>query len=368
MQLPEIAIRRPVFASVLSLLILLVGFVSFNGLSVREYPRIDEPTVTVSTTFGGASSEVIESQVTKVLEDSLAGIEGVDIITSISRQEQSQITVRFSLARDPDSAAADVRDKVSRVRQKLPDDVDEPTIAKVEADATPVIWLALNSDTVSQLQLSDLANRLIKPRLQTAPGAADVGVEGVLIEPGGGVVDPGHRRIRQFARRQAGGIVRRRARRRRRASRPPRPSPVSRRTGRRGAFPETRPGNSRQPVRPGRRPAAQGGTPADRRGARISHARNRLRLHSTPNKKAGGTSRRLYSFRRWRGNSPPNHSASTGFSSLTGTAAVRCRPNSSSSSTTPAAPKAQCWPTRNTVASPPAITTTRTGMESGARK
>jgi multidrug efflux pump len=177
-QLPELSIRRPVFASVLSMLILLVGIVSFNGLTVREYPRIDEPTVTVTTRFSGASSEVIESQVTKVLEDSLAGIEGVDIITSISRQEQSQITVRFKLERDPDSAAADVRDKVSRVRQRLPDDVDEPTIAKVEADATPVIWLALNSDTISPLELSDLANRLIKPRLQTAPGAADVRVWG----------------------------------------------------------------------------------------------------------------------------------------------------------------------------------------------
>ena len=178
MQLPEIAIRRPVFASVLSLLILLVGFVSFNGRSVRECPRIDEPTVTVSTTFGGASSEVIESQVTKVLEDSLAGIEGVDIITSISRAERSQITVRFKLERDPDSAAADVRDKVSRVRQRLPDGVDEPTIAKVEADASPVIWLALNSETLPSLELSDIANRLVKPRLQTAPGAADVRIWG----------------------------------------------------------------------------------------------------------------------------------------------------------------------------------------------
>ena len=178
MQLPEISIRRPVFATVLSLLILLVGFVAFNGLTVREYPRIDEPNVTVSTTFGGASSEVIETQVTKVLEDSLAGIEGVDIITSISRQEQSQITVRFKLERDPDSAAADVRDKVSRVRQRLPQDVDEPVIAKVEADAQPVIWLALNSDSMSSLELSDLANRIVKPRLQTAPGAADVRIFG----------------------------------------------------------------------------------------------------------------------------------------------------------------------------------------------
>lgn len=178
MQLPEISIRRPVFATVLSLLILLVGFVAFNGLTVREYPRIDEPNVTVSTTFGGASSEVIETQVTKVLEDSLAGIEGVDIITSISRQEESQITVRFKLERDPDSAAADVRDKVSRVRQRLPQDVDEPVIAKIEADATPVIWLALNSDSMTPLELSDLANRIVKPRLQTAPGAADVRIFG----------------------------------------------------------------------------------------------------------------------------------------------------------------------------------------------
>lgn len=174
MQLPEISVRRPVFATVLSLLVLLVGMVAFNGLSVREYPRIDEPTVTVTTSFRGASSEVIESQVTKVLEDSLAGIEGVDVITSISRQEQSQITVRFKLERDPDAAAADVRDKVSRVRQRLPSDVDEPVIAKVEADATPVIWVSLNSDTLDALQLSDLANRIAKPRLQTAPGAADV--------------------------------------------------------------------------------------------------------------------------------------------------------------------------------------------------
>ena len=178
MQLPEIAIRRPVFATVLSLLILLVGLVSFNGLTVREYPKIDEPNVTVSTRFPGASSEVVESQVTKTLEDSLAGIEGVDVITSISRQEQSQITVRFKLERDPDAAAAEVRDKVSRVRGRLPQTIDEPVIAKVEADAFPVIWLALSSDTHTSLQLSDMANRIAKPVLQTATGVADVRVYG----------------------------------------------------------------------------------------------------------------------------------------------------------------------------------------------
>ncbi len=178
MQLPEISIRRPVFASVLSLLILLVGWVSFQGLTVREYPKIDEPTVSVQTRFAGASSEVMESQITKTLEDSLAGIEGVDVLTSTSRQEQSNITVRFKLERDPDAAAADVRDKVSRVRQRLPQGIDEPVIAKVEADAFPVIWIALSSDRFSRLELSDMANRIAKPVLQTATGAADVRIYG----------------------------------------------------------------------------------------------------------------------------------------------------------------------------------------------
>ncbi|TAH11468.1 MAG: efflux RND transporter permease subunit, partial [Curvibacter sp.] len=178
MQLAEVSIRRPVFATVLSLLILLIGAVSFTSLSVREYPKIDEPVVTVTTRFAGASSEVVEAQVTKVLEDSLAGIEGVDVITSSSRQERSQISIRFALSREADSAAADVRDKVSRVRQRLPQGIDEPVIAKVEADAFPVIFLSLSSDTHNALQLSEMANTLVKPILQTAPGAADVTVSG----------------------------------------------------------------------------------------------------------------------------------------------------------------------------------------------
>ena len=178
MQLAETSIRRPVFASVLSLVIILIGAVSFNRLTVREYPKIDEPVVSVQTRFGGASSEVIEGQITKVLEDSLAGIEGVDVITSSSRQERSLISIRFALSRDADSAAADVRDKVSRVRQRLPQGIDEPVIAKVEADAFPVIFLAMSSDSHTSLQLSEMANQLVKPVLQTAPGAADVIVFG----------------------------------------------------------------------------------------------------------------------------------------------------------------------------------------------
>ena len=178
MRISEISIRRPVFATVMSLLIVLVGLVSFDRLAVREYPRIDEPVVTVSTRLVGASSEVIESQVTKPLEDSIAGIDGVDIISSISRSERSQITVRFKLEKNPDDAAADVRDRVSRVRSRLPDAVDEPVIAKVEADASPVIWLAFTSQTSSPLQVTDLINRIAKPRLQTVPGVSQVNVYG----------------------------------------------------------------------------------------------------------------------------------------------------------------------------------------------
>jgi multidrug efflux pump len=178
MRLSETSIRRPVLATVMSLLIVLVGLVSYNRLAVREYPRIDEPVVTVSTTLKGASSEVIESQVTKPLEDSIAGIDGVDVLTSISRTEQSQISVRFKLEKNPDDAAADVRDRVARVRGRLPETVDEPVVAKVEADAFPVIWLAFTSQTLNPLEITDVINRIVKPRLQTVPGVADVRVFG----------------------------------------------------------------------------------------------------------------------------------------------------------------------------------------------
>jgi len=178
MVLSEICIRRPVFATVMSLVVLLVGVVSYTRLPVREYPKIDEPVVTVDTTYKGASAEIIESQITKPLEDSLAGIEGVDVLSSISRPENSQISVRFRLERNPDNAASDVRDRVSRVRNRLPQGIDEPVIAKVEADANPIIWIAFSSDSHPALDVTDVASRIVKPRLQTLPGAADVRVFG----------------------------------------------------------------------------------------------------------------------------------------------------------------------------------------------
>jgi len=178
MVLSDICVRRPVFATVLSLMLILVGLMSYSRLTVREYPKIEEPVVSVRTDYTGASPEIIESQVTKPLEDSLAGIEGVDVITSISRQESSRITIRFRLERDPESAAADVRDRVSRVRRRLPDDVEDPVISKVEADANPIIYLAFSSDRHTPIEITDVATRTIKPRLQTLPGAADVRVFG----------------------------------------------------------------------------------------------------------------------------------------------------------------------------------------------
>ena len=178
MNLPELCIRRPVFATVLSLGVLLLGLISYQRLPVREYPKIDEPVVSVETYYKGASPEVVESQVTKPLEDSLSGIEGLDVITSVSRSERSGINVRFRITVNPDIAAAEVRDKVARVRARLPVDADEPVIAKVESDAVPVMYAAMFSTRHTQLQITDYVNRYVRPRLQVLPGAADVRVFG----------------------------------------------------------------------------------------------------------------------------------------------------------------------------------------------
>jgi multidrug efflux pump len=178
MSLFEVCIRRPVLATVLSLMVVVIGVISYTRLAVREYPKIDEPVVSVTTTYPGASAEVVESQITKVLEDSLAGIEGVELMTSRSRAERSDIDVRFRITRDPDSAAADVRDKVARVRARLPDGVDEPVIAKVEADAFPIIWMAVTQGSRTPIEVSDYLARYVKPRLSVLPGAADVWIFG----------------------------------------------------------------------------------------------------------------------------------------------------------------------------------------------
>ncbi|MGF1621336.1 MAG: efflux RND transporter permease subunit [Rhodomicrobiaceae bacterium] len=178
MVVSDVSIRRPVFATVLSLIVVLLGLISYQRLTVREYPNIDPPVVTVQTNYRGASAAIIETQVTQVLEDSLSGIEGIDYMTSINRAESSQISIRFKLDRDPDSAAADVRDRVGRVRGRLPAEIDEPIIQKVEADAQPVIYMAFFSDRNTALEMTDYADRFVKDRVQTLPGVAEVRILG----------------------------------------------------------------------------------------------------------------------------------------------------------------------------------------------
>ena len=178
MSLFEICIRRPVFATVLSLVLVLLGIVSYSRLTVREYPNVDEPVVSVSTSYPGASATIIESQITQILEGSIAGIPGIDVLESTSRAETSRITVRFQSDVDPDVAASDVRDRVSRVRRRLPDEVDEPTIAKVEADAQAIMYLVFTSDQMSALEITDYVDRYIIDRLKNLTGVADVTIFG----------------------------------------------------------------------------------------------------------------------------------------------------------------------------------------------
>ncbi|CAK0753553.1 Uncharacterized transporter HI_0895 [Azospirillaceae bacterium] len=178
MILSDLSIRRPVLATVMSLAVVLIGLVSYQRLSVREYPKIDEPVVTVETVYKGAGAEIIESQITQPLEESLAGVEGIDVMSSISRSEKSQITMRFRLTRNPDEAANDVRDRVGRVRALLPSEIDEPVIAKIEADAQPIIYLAFSSSRHTALEVTDFADRYVKDRLQNLSGVAGVRIFG----------------------------------------------------------------------------------------------------------------------------------------------------------------------------------------------
>ena len=178
MGLFEFCIRRPVFATVLSLIVMLLGVVSYERLAVREYPNIDEPTVSVVTRYPGASPAIVESQITQVLEGSIAGIEGIDVLESTSRAETSRITVRFRLGIDQNVGASDVRDRVSRVRQRLPDEVEEPVIAKVEADARAMMYLVFRDERKSALEITDYVDRYVVDQLKNLGGVADVVIFG----------------------------------------------------------------------------------------------------------------------------------------------------------------------------------------------
>ncbi len=178
MKLSETSIRRPVLASMISAALVLFGVIGYARLSVRELPDIDPPIISVSTTLPGANAQVVETAVTDVLEEELSTIQGLRTLSSSSSEENSQITLEFNLDRAVDVAAQDVRDKVSRVRGRLPVDVLEPVIAKQQADAQPFFWLALSSPNYDLMQLSDVADRLVKARLQSLAGVGSAGIFG----------------------------------------------------------------------------------------------------------------------------------------------------------------------------------------------
>src|SRR6266481_3527151 len=178
MKLSEVSIRRPVLASMISAALVLFGAIGYNRLSVRELPDIDPPVISVTTVLPGANAQVVETAVTDVLEEELSAIQGIRTLSSTSSEQTSNITLEFTLDRPVDVAAQDVRDKVSRVRGRLPVDVLEPVIAKQSADAQPFFWLALSSENYDLMQLSDVADRVVKARLQSLPGVGSAGIFG----------------------------------------------------------------------------------------------------------------------------------------------------------------------------------------------
>src|SRR5512142_3047989 len=178
MKLSQISIQRPVFAGVMSLGILLFGILAFTRLPVREYPDIDPPVISVVSLYRGASPSVVETEITNILEEQFATLQGVKTMTSSSREQGSVITIEFELNRNVDEAANDFRDRVSRVRGNLPREIDDPVISKVDVNAQPIVWLALSSDQHSGLELTDLADRVMKERLQRLPGVGSVIIGG----------------------------------------------------------------------------------------------------------------------------------------------------------------------------------------------
>lgn len=178
MFLSDTSIRRPVTAAMMSLALLVFGYLSYRGLPVREYPDVDPPIVSVTTIYKGANPEVVETEVTKIMEEELNTLDGVRTMVSQSREQISVITIEFVLNRDVDVAAQDVRDKIARIRAKLPDDIEPPIIAKQEADAQPILWVALYSSTLSPLDLTDVAENFYKDRLQNIEGVGQVMIGG----------------------------------------------------------------------------------------------------------------------------------------------------------------------------------------------
>ena len=191
MNISSLSINRPVLATVISLLIVLFGIIGYVFLGIREFPSVDPPVVTVTTNYIGANADVIESQITQPLEESINGIAGIRSLTSISSDGRSNITVEFELGVDMESAANDVRDRVSRAIRNIPPDTDPPIVTKSDADANPIYAVTLQSEVRNLMELSDFANNVFKERLQTIPGVSEVRIWGerryamkLMLDPG----------------------------------------------------------------------------------------------------------------------------------------------------------------------------------------
>lgn len=178
MNISELSIRRPVLATVMTLIVILFGAIGYFNLGVREFPSVDNPIISVSCSYPGANAEVIENQITEPLEQNINGIPGIRSLTSVSQQGSSRITVEFELNVDLETAANDVRDKVSRAQRKLPKDCDPPTVSKADADASPILMVALQSDKRSLLELSEIADLTVKEQLQTIHEVSSVEIWG----------------------------------------------------------------------------------------------------------------------------------------------------------------------------------------------
>jgi multidrug efflux pump len=178
MTLSDLSVRRPVLATVFSLIIIAFGLIAFTRLPLRELPDVDRPIVSVNASYPGASAQVVENQITRVIEDQLSGIDGIDTINAISRDGRASINIEFTLERDLEDATNDVRNAVSRARGQLPADIDEPIIRKADADADAIIWFSLQSTTLDRMALTDYADRYIVDRLAVLNGVANVQVGG----------------------------------------------------------------------------------------------------------------------------------------------------------------------------------------------
>ncbi|MGF1670214.1 MAG: efflux RND transporter permease subunit, partial [Balneolaceae bacterium] len=178
MSLYSISIRRPVLASVMSIVIVLFGIISLNYLGVREYPSVDPPIITVATEYTGANADVIESQITEPLEESINGVAGIRVLSSVSREGRSTITVEFDIDVDLEAAANDVRDRTARAQRNLPADADPPVVTKADADASPIVFLNVNSDRRNLLDLTSVAENIFKEQLQTIPGVSEIRIWG----------------------------------------------------------------------------------------------------------------------------------------------------------------------------------------------